>query len=65
MMNKAKIILKLEFEAKKNKAKNKIVLTDLTQQKYMLDEMDSHFKEKINERVISVELQRYLSTEMT
>jgi hypothetical protein len=26
--------------------------------------MDQHFKEKINERVISVELQRYLSTEM-
>ena len=42
-MSKAKIILKLEFEAKKNKAKNKIVLSDLTQQKYILDEMDQKF----------------------
>jgi hypothetical protein len=30
MLAKAKIILKLEFESKKNKAKNKIVLSSLT-----------------------------------
>lgn len=43
MMNKARSILRLEFEAMKNKAKNKIVLTDLINKKYILDEMDQHF----------------------
>ena len=65
MMSKAKGILKLEFEAKKNKARNKIILSDLVQQKYLLDEMEQHYQEKANERVISAELQRYLTSEMS